>query len=383
MAVLKNVEKSFNRSIWLLYILIVFEILYMISPFALYYYSGYAIPLNLLQQSPLTSWLTVYIFPHFTYNSSWLINALLTISWPLIITGLLLFLVGFIQIYWAKFTKKDVVSKGLYKIIRHPQYVGLAILGLGATLYWSRFIVYIAYASMLFLYYFLAKQEERICLVKYGTSYQDYLDSTGMFFPKFLEDKMPKFPKIIPKTRITRVFIKILLFIVYLALIISIGFGIKVYTLTKISSVIDDKRVVIATAPLKDVQINHIVSLVMSDNRVTSMISDLKKEKHLIYVVPSGWNVPELDVRGEGNINMILNTSTHGNSLDFNRDLYSVLITEPVMFDSNAMGENILKTGISYIPLISANVDLEKNEVLTVERKSNRGKWDGIPVPIY
>ncbi len=153
--------------------------------------------------------------------------------------------------------------------------------------------------------------------------------------------------------------------------------------LSKISTLIDDNRVVVATVPMKNEEIDQIVSLVMSDNRVVDLVSDLKNEKQLIYIVPSDWVVPELDVRGRGKTNMILHAPTHGNSFDFNPQLYTVLITKPVTFDSGATGENILRTGISYVPLVSADMDLNKNEVLTVDRKSDRGKWDGIPVPIY
>ena len=78
----EKAEKSVRTSVWLLYILIVFEILYMISPFAFYYYSYYAIPLNWFQQSPVTSWLTIYIFPHFTDTGSLLVKGVLMLAWP-------------------------------------------------------------------------------------------------------------------------------------------------------------------------------------------------------------------------------------------------------------------------------------------------------------
>ena len=87
---------------------------------------------------------------------------------PLILIGLALFLVGFAQIYWAKFTGRAAVELGLYRYVRHPQYVALALVGLGTTFYWSRFIVLVAYVTMLFLYYFLANHEERVCVEKFG-----------------------------------------------------------------------------------------------------------------------------------------------------------------------------------------------------------------------
>ena len=111
----RALERGLRVSAWALYSLIVFEILFMISPFAFYYYSVYSRPLNWLQQSALTSWLTLHILPHFTYTESWLSNALILISWPLILSGMLLFLVGFVQIYWAKFTRRGQVAGGLYR----------------------------------------------------------------------------------------------------------------------------------------------------------------------------------------------------------------------------------------------------------------------------
>jgi protein-S-isoprenylcysteine O-methyltransferase Ste14 len=149
-------ERAAKTSAWLLYTLIVLEILFMVSPFAAYYYSIYATPLNLLRESPSTAWLTMYLLPHFTYSDSWLANGLILVSWPLIFLGIMIFMVGFCQIYWSKFTGKGAVAVGLYRFIRHPQYVALAIIGLGTSLYWSRFIVVIAFVSMLCIYMFLA-----------------------------------------------------------------------------------------------------------------------------------------------------------------------------------------------------------------------------------
>lgn len=111
-----GLNKNLTTSVWIVYILIVFEILYMISPFAFYYYAAYAVPLKFLQGSPLTSWLTVHLLPHFTYQSSPVISVFNLISWPLIGIGLLLFLAAFIQIYGSKFFRKGTITGGLYRV---------------------------------------------------------------------------------------------------------------------------------------------------------------------------------------------------------------------------------------------------------------------------
>ena len=43
-------DRAVKTSAWVLYTLIVLEILFMVSPFAAYYYSIYATPLNALQE---------------------------------------------------------------------------------------------------------------------------------------------------------------------------------------------------------------------------------------------------------------------------------------------------------------------------------------------
>ena len=106
-------DKAVKSSAWFLYTLIVLEILFMVSPFAAYYYSIYATPLNWLQEIDSTAWLTMYVLPHFAYSDSWLANGLILLSWPLILIGIALFVAGFCQIYWAKFTGRGAVEKGL------------------------------------------------------------------------------------------------------------------------------------------------------------------------------------------------------------------------------------------------------------------------------
>jgi uncharacterized membrane protein YuzA (DUF378 family) len=82
-----------------IYLIIGIEILYMISPFALYYYSTYGPSLNFLHQSSLTSWLTGFFLPHYVKTSSFILNYYPLFGWILIFAGLTFFLIGAGQIY--------------------------------------------------------------------------------------------------------------------------------------------------------------------------------------------------------------------------------------------------------------------------------------------
>src|SRR5438132_2783120 len=71
----------------------------------------------------------------------------------------LLGLVGFVlsafQLYYAKFRRRGVVRSGFYKRIRHPQYLFLAVAGLGLLILWPRFILLVVYINMLWFYHLL------------------------------------------------------------------------------------------------------------------------------------------------------------------------------------------------------------------------------------
>jgi protein-S-isoprenylcysteine O-methyltransferase Ste14 len=378
----KVLNRGVSTSLWLMYALIVFEILYMISPFAIYYYSAYAAPLRMLQQSPATSWLVVHLLPHFSYQSSSVISVMHFVSWPLIVLGALLFTVAFGQIYYSKFFSKGTVNSGLYRFIRHPQYLALAILGLGTTLYWPRFIVFIMYTAMLFLYYFLARQEERRCLEKFGESYQAYLDESGMFMPRFIEQRLPDFPSMLPQKGFKRLAGILGLFIVWIFFAMAVGAGIRNYALTKISSQYTDEQAVISVAPLTRPQIDMALSTALSDPDVE--ISFRSMDKKLVYIIPTQWSIAELGVQGDGDpANYFLHPETHGNSLEFNRFLLTVLITRPILLSDDVHGEDIIKQSVSFDPVLEVAVDVEHNRVVSVKKRVSRGKWDGVPVPIY
>jgi protein-S-isoprenylcysteine O-methyltransferase Ste14 len=178
-----DLERILRPSFWAVYAIIVFEILFMISPFALHFYSVYGPVLQIFDRWAGTAWLTQFFLPHISKTTSPPLNLLHGLAWPLILIGTGLFLGSAIPLYWAKFRRQGAVTTGLYTFIRHPQYVGLALLGLGTLLLWPRFLVLITYVTMLFLYTRLASWEEAQCLAHYGESYRAYQERTGRFLP--------------------------------------------------------------------------------------------------------------------------------------------------------------------------------------------------------
>ena len=166
----------------LAYGLIGIEIIIMISPFALYFYSVYAPILHGLSASPLTSWTTEFFLPHMVFLDDPLILAISYLQ-VLLVIGLVLFFTAAIPLYWGRFTGRGVVTFSFYSKIRHPQYLFLAISGFGLLLYWPRFIILMLYVTMLYVYYLLARNEEWRMQHEAPNVYAKYMESIPMFLP--------------------------------------------------------------------------------------------------------------------------------------------------------------------------------------------------------
>jgi protein-S-isoprenylcysteine O-methyltransferase Ste14 len=152
---------------------VILEPVWMLLPFAGFLY-GSVLQIENLNQHPQAAWLTHFVFPILT--GGWL-------GPVLVVVGFVLFCIGAGQIYYAKWRRAGVVTNGLYRFVRHPQYIALTFLGLGILLTWGRALMFLAFFLMMFLYYYLAKSEERICLRLFGAEYERYRERTSFIIP--------------------------------------------------------------------------------------------------------------------------------------------------------------------------------------------------------
>lgn len=167
--------------------IVAMEIVIMISPFAVFFYSVFNPFLSLLNSSSFTRWLAAFFLPHMVVPPNLPLQILRVIGSVFFIAGLVIFLICAIQVYGGKLLRRGPAKWGFYVIIRHPQYAALAITALGMAIMWPRFLTLVLFAIMLFLYYLLAISEENRMLSRFGESYREYLNRTGMFVPKFIE----------------------------------------------------------------------------------------------------------------------------------------------------------------------------------------------------
>jgi Phospholipid methyltransferase len=221
--------------------------------------------MSLLEKSPVFSWLTDFYLSHFI-NWSGGGNAALTelphavpfnpfrlnifdkrkYFWFI---GFFLFFSGVVPIYYGKITRRPAVSGGIYRFIRHPQYLGFAILGIPFLVIWPRFILLIAYVSMLFSYYLLARHEEKLCLEKFGRSFQAYLDRTpAMFIPgdRWMVHKLEAAYRTISANGKFRSPVLAAVYLLICVATVSVAYGLKHLTVRLLSQVFTGDSLAIA-----------------------------------------------------------------------------------------------------------------------------------------
>lgn len=89
--------------------------------------------------------------------------------------------------YWSKDQGKgQLVTTGIYRFIRHPQYTGFLMITLGMLCEWATLPMLIMYPCLIWLYSRLARREEADMRKEFGPAYDEYRARTGMFLPRLL-----------------------------------------------------------------------------------------------------------------------------------------------------------------------------------------------------
>ncbi|MCB2229905.1 isoprenylcysteine carboxylmethyltransferase family protein [bacterium] len=107
----------------------------------------------------------------------------MVLGYAIIFAGIGLLAAGWRQVYKAQ--KQDkLVTDGLYRYVRHPQYTGIFIAVLGQLVHWPTLLTLILAPLIVLMYWRLAVKEEREMLKKFGAEYAAYTAKTPPFIPK-------------------------------------------------------------------------------------------------------------------------------------------------------------------------------------------------------
>jgi len=97
--------------------------------------------------------------------------------------GLVMFLAAFLHKTIAE--KGVLITKGLYSVVRHPQYFGLILSTFGFTLKANNIMSGIAWLVMTGGYLMLASSEERRLEKEYGEEFPEFRERIPFIFPLF------------------------------------------------------------------------------------------------------------------------------------------------------------------------------------------------------
>ena len=366
-----------RRALWAsfaFYVLIAFEFFYMASPFAAYFYAVYGPGLDWLQASGPTSWIIQFFMPHLVAETrSVLIDVHELVGRVLLIGGLAGFAIGVIQIYRAKLRRDDAVMGGLYRHIRHPQYLALIVASIGMLLIWPRYLVLVLTVTVIFIYIALAKAEEGICLRQFP-GYADYMKRTGMFLPAWFNLNVPwRFGD----SQLKRFAGWALTYAIVLGLALLAALGLRVLSMDALYTYQGDEGVYLSVVEIADEDLAAVVAIARSAPEVQAVLSN--KEYLLNYVVPTQMYISEIPM-------YLPPSETFGHSVpaDRNPALYKVIFTEAVFGGEELpAGGDILWNAVNKIPLVEAHVDLNSKAVTALLLPPTEPFYGNRQVPLF
>lgn len=358
---------------WVFYTVLVGEILFLISPLAPLFYSFYGPVLRFLDGHPGTAWLTQFFLPHISTTADPILNLLRPLGWVLLVLGTLFFLASAVPLYWSMLAGRGQVAVGLYRVIRHPQYVGLAIMGFGVLLMWPRFLVLVSLIVMLGLYRVFAGTEESQCLARFGDSYRAYMARTGRFLPRAWAERLPR---LLPDEGPGRVTAGVAIFLATLGVAIAAAFGLRSYSLSQVAAVYGDRQAILSPARLTAGELETAYRTAMQDSAIRAALDAAPPGQRLIYVVPQDWKLLPVESRPDAN-------GIPPRDADFDRTRYRLLFARTRSHDPEAAGAEIVKDAYGLDPIIVARVDTATRKVTAVEQPPAHVRWGDIPTPTF
>lgn len=395
-----NTKKFALLGVILLYFVICLEILIMISPFAGFFYAAFNPVLLQLADRDATRWLTAFFLPHMAIPTTGLLIGLRVLGSWLFIGGLAIFSICALQIYAAKFRRRGAVAGGLYRFIRHPQYLGLALAGIGLAILWPRFLVVALWCLMVLIYYYLARDEEKRMLQAHGETYRPYMERTGMFLPQSLERVLQFKGSITP----------LLLWLIVCILAIGGAFSLRSYTIHHLVMRQDENVDALALLPEDGFKLDHRLADLLALPEIASrlqpdaqylayflprdyimqgMIADtggewqLYKQHHTIAMI-SDWIFHPFRHLREGHHAM--SHGQHGTSALTPSDSGLVrrmifLRLEPAPTDNDPAAS--LDIYRDRIPVFTADVDVHEVQLLEVRDLPESTGWGHVPTPTF
>lgn len=102
-----------------------------------------------------------------------------------------LIIIGFVllssawKVLHAAQSQNKLATTGLYSVVRHPQYIGFMAIMLGFLFMWPTILTILMFPVLLYMYYRLAKSEEKTVIEAFGDEYREYMKRVPGFIPEW------------------------------------------------------------------------------------------------------------------------------------------------------------------------------------------------------
>ena len=105
----------------------------------------------------------------------------MTISLALIAIGFALVAIGWVQVYGARYR---LVKTGIYRVVRHPQYLGLILVILAFNVQWPTIPTLLMAPVLIVMYFRQARREDRYLERQFGDEFFRYSVRVPRFIPR-------------------------------------------------------------------------------------------------------------------------------------------------------------------------------------------------------
>jgi len=378
-------------ALFFFYLMVTIEIIMMASPFTAYYYVAYGPVLKFLDSHYLTRWLGAFFLPHMIFPPHPFFTIIRGLSVILFYGGILIFFLAAIPLYYRKFRRKGLVTGGLYNYIRHPQYLGWAIWGLGLLLFWPRFIILVAYVTMLFLYYFLARNEESRFA---PTDYNNYRQTTGMFFPRIAGLKLDFHPFGFIKSPGLRTG---LVFVLTMGASISLGFALRAFTLSQLPQMYSGNLRVVSIKQMPESKMKAIIQAALADSGINPQID--AKSTYLAYIMPQNYKMsaliaqlPDMKKQDRGRFhfmtgvfhNFLMQLQHKCCLIDSGMDNLRIIFLKVSHADGLPVpASQAFDIYTNRAPVLYADINPQTGKILAQQPLSQGSKWGNLPQAVF
>ena len=392
-----NKTKALGNSAIVLYFIIGLEIMIMISPFAGFFYSVFNPFLLAIAKYPATKWLSSFFLPHMVVPPDDFLKFIRIMGSVLFVLGMAIFFVCAFQVYANKFLKKGAALKGLYSIIRNPQYVGLGIAGIGLSILWPRFLVPVLWLIMVILYYFLSKDEEKRMMRQYPDTYRAYTEKTGMFLPRNIE-------RIVLPGSVAG---KFAVFMLITGLTIGGAFFLRDYTVKHLPLWADSNVSVLGISETDLLMMNHRMPDILGMDEVKTRLKD--GEHYLVYFLPANYIMQGLIADTGGDWKLYKQHHTVGMITDWifhpfrhlteghhamhagtghaGHDMSGGIIRRLVFLKIEDVSVDkpydLLSIGAKRIPQFMLDVEIHELTLIEVKDLPKDTGWGTVPTPVF